>query len=52
MKLMSLVLILTGMASFAFAVDLSVPEINATSATSALALLSGTVMMLRGRRKK
>ncbi len=51
MKMISLVTVLLGMATFAFgAVD--VPEINATSATSALALLSGGVMMLRGRRKK
>lgn len=52
MRMISLVTILMAMATFAFGGNVNVPEISATSATSALALLSGGVMMLRGRRKK
>ena len=50
MKMISLFTILMAMATFAFGA-VEVPEISATSATSALALLSGGVMMLRGRKK-
>ena len=49
--MISLFTILLAMATFAFGAVLEVPEISATSATSALALLSGGVMMLRGRKK-
>lgn len=52
MKLTSLVLILMGMATFAFGGAIDAPEISAASATSAVALLSGCVVMIRGRRKK
>jgi hypothetical protein len=44
------VLLLIGMGSAAFAN--SVPEINPASAGSALALISGAVLVMRGRRKK
>jgi len=51
MKLLGGVLLLIGMGSAAFAVP-AVPEINPASAGSALALISGAVLVLRGRRKK
>jgi hypothetical protein len=47
-------LLIAGLASgiVAFAqVDNGVPEIDANSAASALALLSGALLMLRGRRR-
>lgn len=50
MKLTGMVLLFAGVATFAFAVP--VPEINAGSAGSALALLSGALLILRARRKK
>jgi hypothetical protein len=50
MKLLGGVLLLVGMGSAAFASP--VPEINPASAGSALALISGAVLVMRGRRKK
>jgi hypothetical protein len=49
MKIVGMLLLLAGSASFAMA---SVPEVGAASAGSALALLSGAVLVVRGRRKK
>jgi hypothetical protein len=43
-------LLLMGMGSAAFAT--AVPEINPASAGSALALVSGALLVMRGRRKK
>jgi hypothetical protein len=43
-------LLLMGMASFAGAT--AVPEISPASAGSALALISGALLVMRGRRKK
>jgi hypothetical protein len=42
--------LLVGMSSFAFAT--AVPEISPASAGSALALVSGALLVMRGRRKK
>lgn len=50
MKLAGSVLLFLGIAAFASAT--AVPEINAGSAGSALALLSGALLMIRSRRKK
>ena len=50
MKLLGSLLLLVGMASFAFGT--SVPEISPASAGSAIALVSGAVLVMRGRRKK
>ncbi|HUJ48855.1 MAG TPA: hypothetical protein VLW25_01610 [Bryobacteraceae bacterium] len=49
MKLTGMVLLFVGVSSFAFAY--AVPEINAGSAGSALALLSGALLVLRSRKK-
>jgi len=49
MKLTGMVLLLVGAASFAF--GYTVPEIDAGSAGSALALLSGALLVLRSRKK-
>jgi hypothetical protein len=49
MKLLGCVLLFIGVGSVAFA---SVPEISPASAGSAIALISGAVLVMRGRRKK
>jgi hypothetical protein len=48
-KLVGSILLLIGMGSMAFA---TVPEISPASAGSAIALISGAVLVMRGRRKK
>jgi hypothetical protein len=50
LKLLGYMLLLMGMGSAAFAT--AVPEINPASASSALALVSGALLVMRGRRKK
>ena len=50
MKLIGMALLFVGAASFAFA-STTVPEIGTGSAGSALALLSGALLVLRGRKK-
>ena len=49
MKLAGMVVLLVGISSFAYAT--AVPEIGAGSAGSALALVSGALLVLRGRKK-
>ncbi|HYL37317.1 MAG TPA: hypothetical protein VEV17_15475 [Bryobacteraceae bacterium] len=51
MKYLGMVLLLVGASAAAFAQP-AVPEIGAGSAVSAIALLSGALLVLRGRRKK
>jgi hypothetical protein len=51
MKLLGMALMFVGVASFASAVFLPVPEIDPGSAGSALALLSGALLVMRARRK-
>jgi hypothetical protein len=48
-KVLGMMLLLTGVASFAMG---SVPEVGVGSAGSAVALLSGALLVIRGRRKK
>jgi|HubBroStandDraft_6_1064221.scaffolds.fasta_scaffold297371_3 hypothetical protein len=50
MKIIGVMLLAVGTVSIASAT--SVPEIDASSAVSALALLSGSLLMLKSRRKK
>jgi len=50
-RLLGSSLLLVGAASFACA-SVTVPEIDGASATSALALLSGSLLVLRTKRKK
>jgi hypothetical protein len=50
LKILGLALLLIGVGSAAFAT--SVPEISPASAGSAVALISGAVLVMRGRRKK
>jgi hypothetical protein len=52
MKLLGIVLILIGLGSLAFAADVQVPEISPASASTAVCLLSGALLVARGRRKK
>jgi len=49
-KILGSMLILIGVGSAAFAA--AVPEIGPASAGSAIALISGAVLVMRGRRKK
>lgn len=49
-KVVGMILLVTGAATFALAVQ--VPEIGVGSAGSAIALLSGSLLVIRGRRKK
>lgn len=51
-KLIGLSLLLVGTVSFASATPVNAPEIDGASATSAIALLSGSLLVLRARRKK
>ena len=50
-KLLGLVLLTLGTAGAVLAVPLPGPEIDAGSAVSALALISGAVLVIRGRKK-
>ena len=51
-KLLGLSLLLVGAAGFALAAPTAAPEIDGASATTAIALLSGSLLVLRARRKK
>ena len=51
-KMAGALLILVGVSSVAMADVTPVPEINAASASSALALLSGAILVIRGRKKQ
>jgi hypothetical protein len=51
MKLVAVMIVMLGTAAFSFA-GISAPEIDANSAASAVALVSGGLLVLRGRGKK
>ena len=51
-RFLGLSLLLVGAASFAWATPVAAPEIDGASATSAIALLSGSLLVLRTKRKK
>jgi hypothetical protein len=51
MKYVGVVLLFVGMSAVAMALEPVVPEIDAGSAGSAIALLAGAVMLVRSRRK-
>jgi hypothetical protein len=50
-KVAGLLLLMIGVSGLAMGIDLPAPEIDPTSGMSALALLSGVLMMVRGRRR-
>jgi len=50
-KLIGSLMLFLGMAGFVFGPP-AVPEISPDSATTALALISGALLVMRGRRKK
>jgi len=52
MKFAGIALLLMGLASIAFAGIHTVPEIGPVSGVAALALVSGALLVIRGRRKK
>ena len=51
MRLLGYMLLLMGMGSAAFGTAVAAPEISPASASSALALVSGVLLVMRGRRK-
>jgi LPXTG-motif cell wall-anchored protein len=52
MKLMAVSVLMAGLAGAVFAGGPVVPEIDGSSAVAAVALLSGGLLVLRGRRRK
>jgi|KBSMisStandDraft_5_1062788.scaffolds.fasta_scaffold858782_2 hypothetical protein len=52
MKSIGMVLLLAGLSGVAIAGTAGVPEISATSGAAALAVLSGAILVIRGRRKR
>ena len=51
MKTLGLALLFVGVSSFAMAIIPAAPEIDPGSAGSALALLTGALLVIRGRKK-
>jgi hypothetical protein len=51
-KITGLMLVLIGVSGLAMASSVATPEINPASAATALALLSGVLLVLRGRRNR
>lgn len=51
-KIIGLAMVLMSMGVTAFATPVAVPEIDASTGVSALALLSGGLMVLRSRRNR
>jgi hypothetical protein len=52
MKFVGITLLLMGLSSAVMALQATVPEISPVSAGSAVALIAGAVLVMRGRRKK
>ena len=51
-KVLGLALLMVGASSALMAVGLAVPEIDASTGASALAILAGGILVLRARRKQ
>jgi hypothetical protein len=51
LKTVGMLLLLIGVSGFAMADITAAPEINPSSASTALALLSGAILVIRGRKK-
>ena len=52
MKALGLLLLAIGVSGVAIAIPVGVPEIDPSSGVSALALLSGALLIIRGNRKR
>ena len=52
MKFVGMVVLFAGMSGLAMAGGITVPEISAASGVAGLALVSGALLVIRGRRKK
>jgi hypothetical protein len=52
MKFVGSVLLLVGLTTVAFAGGAAAPEVSPASGVAALALVSGAVLVIRGRRRK
>jgi hypothetical protein len=50
-KLIGMALLIAGLASRAFASPVAVPEIDGATAVSAITLVTGAVLVMRGREK-
>jgi hypothetical protein len=51
-KFVGITLLIMGLSGAAMALQATVPEISPVSAGSAVALIAGAVLIMRGRRKK
>jgi len=52
MKSFGMILLLAGLSSLTMAGTLTVPEVSPASGLAALAMVSGVLLVIRGRRKK
>jgi hypothetical protein len=52
MKFVAIASLLVGLSSAVMALTSTVPEVSPASAGSAIALIAGAVLVMRGRRKK
>ena len=52
MKSVGMVLLLVGLSGFALAGTFTAPEISAATGATAFALVSGALLVIRGRRKR
>jgi hypothetical protein len=52
MKIAGMLVLLLGVSSFAFAGGIAAPEISAASGVAAITLVSGALLVMRGRRQK
>ena len=52
MKIAGTLLVFLGVAGFAFARNVTVPEIDAATGVGALTLLTGALLVIRGRRSR
>jgi len=52
MKSIGIAFLLVGFSAFAFAGSARAPEISPASGVAALAMISGALLVIRGRRKK
>jgi hypothetical protein len=52
MRIAGLMVLLVGVAGSAFAGSVLAPEIDGSSATAAISLVTGGLLVLRGRRRK
>ena len=52
MKILGVILLFVGASAFAFASVPAVPEVSPASGAAAVALVSGAILVIRGRRRR